>query len=103
MPATVYGKPAVEVQQPDGELVAYLVLPVVADESEWRAWLVTSPKGETHRVSELPDGGCKCSCPAWKYNRHAAGRWCEANGVPVCKHAGAIWNEIIRPAMEISA
>lgn len=94
---TVYGKPAVTVPQPDGEEVAYLIREEAANEHEWRAWVVTSPKGEEHRVSEYTNGFASCSCPAWKWNRHAAGRWCDVNGKPCCKHISALLTQVIKP------
>lgn len=105
MPTTVYGRPAIEIEQPSGDVVAYLFRALPEDEAtaeEWRAWIVTSPKGEEHRVSEFPNGYACCSCPAWKWNRHKAGRWCDVNGVPCCKHIASIHTNVILPASEAS-
>lgn len=101
----VYGKPALEVPQPDGEVIGYLweAVPAGRDErgrEEWRAWEVTSPKGDTYRVSEHADGGCHCTCSAFRFNRHSAGRWCDVNGAPVCKHVKAVYEDVIKPEQE---
>lgn len=101
---TVYGRPAVEVEQPGGELVAYLVAPAAPAGDEWRAWLVTSPRGDGYRVSEFADGRCTCSCPAWRFDRHGAGRWCViGEAARVCKHCFAIWNEILNPQTGVAS
>lgn len=102
---TVYGQPALEVPQPDGEIVGYLWRAVPAGRDargreEWRAWIVTSPKGAEYRVSEFADGGCHCTCSAFKFNRHGAGKWLDVNGTPVCKHCFAIYRDVIEPAAE---
>lgn len=65
MPVTLFGLPAVEVEQPDGEIVKYLIRPVSARPGEWRAWEVTSPDGNVSRVSEPPAGRWECSCKWW--------------------------------------
>lgn len=73
MVATVYGQPAVLVPQPDGT---------------------------RYRVSEYPNGTCRCSCPAYRWNRHNAGRWVTVDGKHMCKHSGAILEQIIKPSQE---
>lgn len=94
---TVYGQPAVEIEQPGGDVVPYVIAEVAADAEEWRAWQVTSPEGKTYRVSEYPDGRTRCDCPATLYNRHGAGRWCEiATGAKVCKHARSLYEQVIK-------
>lgn len=115
MPATLFGLPAVEVEQPGGEIVLYLVKPVPAvgpakeiprtekhpgspaRPEEWRAWAVTSPKGDEYRVSEGVDGWFWCDCPAFNWNRQGAGRWCRIGTKPTCKHCSAVWNDLVKP------
>jgi hypothetical protein len=98
----VYGRPAIEVEQPTGDVVPYLVRVCDALPDEWAAWVVTSPEGNEYRVTEFPNGTVRCSCPAFRWNRHGAGRWCDADGKPVCKHAGSVHSQIIKPSEELS-
>jgi hypothetical protein len=65
MPTTLFGMPAVEVEQPGGEVVKYLIKPVPALPGAWREWLVTSPDGKTYRVTEPPSGRWECTCKWW--------------------------------------
>lgn len=78
----VYGRDAVEVEQPGGELVAYECRPVPSRPGFWREWLVVSPGGAEYRVSERPTGRWACSCPAFAFG-----------GGSLCKHAEAVRRE----------
>lgn len=106
MPAKVYGLPAVEVEQPGGELVPYRVQATPAVPPEWRAWFVYPPSPPKdapadwpgYRVSEYPSGGWACDCPASTVGKNRGGRWqaVEVRGIerPVCKHCRAVWLDL---------
>lgn len=116
MPATLFGLPAVEIEQPNGEVILYLVrvVPTIGPQreeprtrdhagsparpEEWRAWEVTSPKGDVYRVSEGVDGFFWCGCPAHNWSRQGAGRWCRVGSKAVCKHIAGVWHELVKPA-----
>lgn len=100
MVASVYGQPAVLVPQPDGGETPYLIRVVRAEMGEWAAWVVTSPGGNSYRVSEFPNDTCRCNCPAYRWNRHNAGRWYTVDGKPMCKHLGALLEQVIKPSQE---
>jgi hypothetical protein len=87
---TVYGREAVEVEQPDGEIICYLVRAVPAVPEMWRSWEVTSPGGDTYTVSESPRGFWTCDCPAHTLGKNRGGRWQTVGRVTVCKHCGAL-------------
>lgn len=83
---TVYGAPAVEVENPSGELVPYVCRAVPAKPGEWRAWEVVKEDSTVYRVSELPSGFWRCTCEAWKYDRNGKGRRYKVGTQRVCKH-----------------
>jgi hypothetical protein len=83
---TVFGLPAVEVEQPDGEVVRYVCTAVPAEKREWRAWRVTGPEGQSYRVSEYPSGRWRCECKAFLFR----GR----RGASECKHISAVRREL---------
>lgn len=95
---TLFGMPAVEVEQPDGEIVKYLIVAIPAVQDAWRSWKVTSPKADgksgTYVVSEYPSGRWGCDCPAHTLGKNRGGRWHKVKQNPVCKHARAVWDEI---------
>lgn len=103
MSTTLFGLPAVEVENPDGEIVKYLVKAVAGHlatddaPAEWRAWEVTSPKGDVYRVSEYPSGRWGCNCPAHTLGKSRGGRWQKVKTNPVCKHCRAVWDELAKP------
>lgn len=85
---TIFGKPAVLIPQPGGELEGYQIEGLVPDPPAVRAWKVTSPKGEAHTVTEFPRRWA-CSCDAFtrftKYGcRHKVGHQF------VCKHVAGL-------------
>lgn len=81
---TVYGIPALEVENPDGEIVPYVFRQVRAEDGERRAFVVTKPDGDENRCSERLGGNWKCTCKAFIYRD----RWSvEKQGR--CKHAAA--------------
>ncbi len=90
----VYGHEAVEVEQPDGELVPYLLEAVEPDRDERSAWTLTRPEpdrktGATvrYRVALNRARGWVCTCGDWLHcTRHRRGRLA---GSP-CKHQAAI-------------
>lgn len=88
--ARTYGKPACEVEQPDAELVPYLIEGVTpTDPAVLRAWTLTSPKGEVHAVSEYAGGRYGCTCPAFtRFTRH--GLRFTVGSKMVCKHVYSI-------------
>jgi hypothetical protein len=100
MATTLYGLPAVEVEQPDGEIVRYLVEPTPAlpateeRPAEWRAWFVRSPEGNVYRVSEFTSGRFGCNCPAHTLGKNRGGRWQEVKKWPCCKHIRGVWDEL---------
>lgn len=95
MPATLFGLPAVEVEQPGtAELVPYLVKAVPALPSQWRSWAVTKADGTSYTVSESPAGTWSCSCPAHRWDRHGAGRWQRVGRQAACKHCEAVHREL---------
>lgn len=64
-PVKIFGRPAVMVPQPDGTMHPYLITPVAAGLTEWRAWSITGEDSQTYTVSELPTGWFKCDCLAF--------------------------------------
>lgn len=83
---TFYAQPAVEVVTPAGEVVPYLVRPLLPLSRERRAWQLTGPGGQCYRVSEYPSGRWGCSCPSALYGR---GR---RSGAGSCKHVKGVRN-----------
>ena len=96
MPATLFGMPAVEVEQPGGEVVKYLVRAVPARPQEgerpeeWRAWEVVKEDDTTYRVSEYMSGRWGCDCPAHTLGKNRGGRWQRVKNRPCCKHIQAV-------------
>jgi len=87
--STIYGIPAVDVLNPDGETVPYPYKPVAALPGEWAAWLVTNPGGKVYRVSESPGGLWRCTCPHWHHRQRDA--WREADFAAFAdKHIAAV-------------
>lgn len=90
----IYGLAAVEVEQPDGEVVDYLIRQVVPEGSERVAYVVTKPDGEENRCSDHGGGHWQCTCKAFVYKD----RWnMEKRGR--CKHLTALCGEL-EPARE---
>ena len=91
---SIYGLPATSVESPDGEVTLYPVQPAPSSRWEWRAWSVTSPKGDLYRVAEMPDGNWECTCPASMLGKNRGGKWqtIRVRGVivPVCKHVFSV-------------
>lgn len=87
---TLFGRPLVEVPQPSGALVGYVVEGVTpSDPRVSREWRLTSPKGETHTVSEYPSYW-RCTCLAFtRYTRHGR-RHTLPTGAVVCKHVATL-------------
>ncbi len=84
---TIYGLEAVEVAQPDGEVLLYRIDVTACDPTaaveEWAAWLLTHESDRTCRVAEHTDGSWSCSCEDFKYRFRHVRR--QAPGGP-CKH-----------------
>jgi hypothetical protein len=62
----VYGFPAVEVEDPSGELVPYLLrrLPAAEAAAGCEGYVLTSPAGKAYRVTLTAErSGSKCDCP----------------------------------------
>lgn len=94
MPVTLFGLPAVEVEQPDGEIIKYLVRAVAPPPDGWRAWDVVKADDTTYRVVEYPSGRWTCDCPAHTLGKNRGGRWQKIKANPVCKHTRAVWDEM---------
>lgn len=70
----VYNLPAVEVVQPGGEVVLYLIHPGT---TPGRSWLLTSPSGQVYTVLFGPRAW-GCSCAARRFRPE------------LCKHVRAV-------------
>lgn len=90
----IYGLPCIEIEQPDGELVDYLLRQVVPEGDERAAYVVTKPDGEENRCSDLGGNHWQCTCKAFVYrDRHDV----EKRGR--CKHIRGVV-EALQPATE---
>jgi hypothetical protein len=82
---SIYGLPALEVIDSDGEAVIYLFRQVVPEGRERRAYVVTKPNGDENRLSDMGAGHWVCTCKAFIYKD----RWnVEKRGR--CKHLTAL-------------
>lgn len=90
----IYGLPAVEVTNPDGEVVVYLLRQVVPEAGEKRAYVLVKPSGEEERCADRGGGHWQCTCPAFvfkdRYDMAKQGR---------CKHIRGVV-EAVEPAKE---
>ena len=88
----IYGLPAVEVTDAEGEVTVYLLRQVVPEGDERRAYVLTKEDGTENRVSDHGHGHWRCTCRDWLYrsrfNVEKQGR---------CKHAAGIV-EALTPA-----
>lgn len=84
---TIFGLPAIEVEQPSGEIVKYLAVEADLQPHESRAWSVTQELGTSYRVSLLRNGNYLCSCKDFffRFRRCRARKSGEG-----CKHVTAI-------------
>lgn len=98
MPATIFGMAAVEVVNPDGEVVPYKIDPAAPIGDESRAWALTKADGDAHRVSlHSRDGPGRvrcdargfwgCSCEDFRYRHRKVRLRSAASG---CKHTDAV-------------
>jgi hypothetical protein len=87
----IYGLPALEVIDPDGEVVLYLVRQVIPERHERRAYVLTKPDGSENRCAETANLW-QCTCRSFVYRDRfdvaKQGR---------CKHLTAI-GEWLEPA-----
>lgn len=88
---SIYGLPALEVVDPDGEVVVYLFRQVVPDRDERRAYVVTKPNGDENRLSDH-GGYWRCTCKSFVYRDRFD---VEKRGR--CKHLAAL-TEHLEPA-----
>lgn len=93
----VYGLPALEVTDSEGEVTLYLFRQTVPEQNERRAYVLTKPDGSENRVSDHGGGHWRCTCKAFIYRD----RWnMEKHGR--CKHCAAVV-EMLEPAREEKA
>lgn len=85
----IYGLPAVEVEQPDGEVVVYIVRQVVPEGGECRAYVLTKPDGDENRVGDHGAGHWRCTCKAFVYRDRF-----DAEKQGRCKHCRAMVEQL---------
>ena len=99
----IFGRTAVMVKQPNGDVAAYLISELSAAPMAVRTWSVTSEGGSVYAVSEMRAGWWSCSCPAaTAFTKH--GLSCEVPDKDgkmqrVCKHSFSVWRWL-NPAPE---
>lgn len=97
---SIYGLPALEVTDPDGEVVVYLFRQVVPERDESRAYVVTKPNGDENRLSDRGGGHWQCTCKAFIYRDRFD---VEKRGR--CKHLTALCEHLepVQEAVEVGA
>ena len=90
----IYGMPCIEIEQPDGEIVLYLLRQVVPEGEERAAYVLVKPSGDEERCSDHGGNHWQCTCKSFIYrDRHDV----EKRGR--CKHLTALCREL-EPAKE---